>query len=34
VITSQDTDDGVVECEAVQGDQRLVRRGRAVLTIR
>jgi hydroxyacyl-ACP dehydratase HTD2-like protein with hotdog domain len=34
VITSTPTEDGVVECEAVQGDQRLVRRGRAVLTIR
>jgi acyl dehydratase len=34
VVTSRDKGDGVVECEAVQGDQRLVRRGRAVLTIR
>ena len=34
VITSRNTGDGVVECEAVQGEQRLVRRGRAVLTIR
>jgi acyl dehydratase len=34
VITSTPKGDGVVECEAVQGDQRLVRRGRAVLTIR
>jgi hydroxyacyl-ACP dehydratase HTD2-like protein with hotdog domain len=34
VITSTPNDDGVIECEAVQGDQRLVRRGRAVLTIR
>ena len=33
VITSVAKGDGVVECEAVQGDQRLVRRGRAVLTI-
>ena len=33
VITSAPKGDGVVECEAVQGDQRLVRRGRAVLTI-
>jgi hydroxyacyl-ACP dehydratase HTD2-like protein with hotdog domain len=34
VITSKPGGDGTVECEAVQGDQRLVRRGRAVLTIR
>jgi acyl dehydratase len=34
VITSTDDGDGTVTCEAVQGDQRLVRRGRAVLTIR
>ena len=34
VITSRDGGDGVVECDAVQGGQRLVRRGRAVLTIR
>ena len=33
VISSVAKGDGVVECEAVQGDQRLVRRGRAVLTI-
>jgi acyl dehydratase len=33
VISSVTKGDGVVECEAVQGDQRLVRRGRAVLTI-
>ncbi|HEY7076584.1 MAG TPA: MaoC/PaaZ C-terminal domain-containing protein [Solirubrobacteraceae bacterium] len=34
VITSTPKADGEVECEAVQGDQRLIRRGRAVLTIR
>jgi hydroxyacyl-ACP dehydratase HTD2-like protein with hotdog domain len=34
VITSKQTADGEVECEAVQGGQRLVRRGRAVLRIR
>jgi hydroxyacyl-ACP dehydratase HTD2-like protein with hotdog domain len=34
VITSKPGADGEVECEAVQGDQRLVRRGRAVLRIR
>jgi acyl dehydratase len=34
VITSTPHTDGVVACEAVQGDQRLVRRGRAVLRIR
>ena len=34
VITSKPTADGAVECEAVQGDERLVRRGRAVLRIR
>jgi acyl dehydratase len=34
VITSTPAGDGAVECEAAQGDQRLVRRGRAVLTIR
>jgi acyl dehydratase len=33
VIRSTDNGDGTVACEAVQGDQRLVRRGRAVLTI-
>ena len=31
VITSTPVGDGVVEVEAVQGDARLVRRGRAVL---
>jgi acyl dehydratase len=34
VITSTDNGDGTVACEALQGEQRLVRRGRAVLTIR
>ena len=31
VVTATPGADGVVECEAVQGEQRLVRRGRAVL---
>jgi acyl dehydratase len=29
VVTSTPGDDGIVQCEAVQGDQRLVRRGEA-----
>ncbi len=33
VVTSVDKGDGTVECEAVQGDQRLVRRGVAVLKL-
>jgi acyl dehydratase len=32
-ITAKDGEDGVVECEAVQDGNRLVRRGRAVLRI-
>jgi len=31
VVTSEPAGDGVVRCEAVQGDTRLVRRGEAVL---
>jgi len=33
VVTSTAKGDGTVECEAVQGDQRLVRRGVAVLKL-
>ena len=33
VVTSVDKGDGTIECEAVQGDQRLVRRGVAVLKL-